>query len=191
MLEGVLGSKAVFSVDGKRVLLSSGQEHDGVKILSIQQNTASVEIGGKRRQLRIGDSSIVASPYKQRKSVTVTVSPDNRGMYTTVGSINSLPVTFLVDTGASSIAMNAHEARRLGIEFRYKGKPTMVATASGTARAYNITLDKVSVGQITLNSVPAVVVDGDFPLQVLLGMSFLGRLEIQREGAVMRIKQKY
>lgn len=191
MLEGVLGDKVVMMIDGTRSVLVSGQVRDGVKILRIQPNSVTVEIDGKQRQIRMGDSSVVASPYKQRESVTVTVAPDSRGMYMATGSINELPVSFIVDTGATTIAMNALQAKRLGIDYRFKGKLTTVATASGAAKAYYVTLDKVSIGSISLNNIPAVVIDGQYPVQVLLGMSFLGKLEIQHEGTVMRLKKKY
>ena len=190
-LEGILGSKAVLSIDGKRKLLSKGQQEDGVKIISIHPNSVEVKIEGKSRRLRMGDHNTVASPYKQKESATVIVSSDARGMYTTVGSINGLPVSFLVDTGATSIAMNAVQAKRLGIDFRIVGKETMVGTASGVARAYRVTLDKVTLGAITLRNISAVVLEGGFPVQTLLGMSFLGQLDLQREGSVMRIKKKY
>lgn len=191
VLEGVLGSKVVLMIDGNRTVLGADESKDGVKVLSIQQNSATVEVDGSRRQLRFGDNSVVSSQYKKRESITVTVAPDARGMYMTNGSINELPVSFLVDTGATTIAMNAQQARRLGIDFRFRGKPTVVATASGAAKAYYVTLDKVSVGSITLRNITAVVIDGQFPIQVLLGMSFLGQLEIQHEGALMRLKKKY
>lgn len=190
VLQGVLGSKAVLSIDGKRALLSAGQSKQGVSLIKIMPNSVIVKIDGERKQLRMGGNA-VSSSYKKRKSVTVTVSPDNRGMYTTVGSINGLPISFLVDTGATTIAMNSDQAKRLGIDFRINGKPTMVGTASGMTKAYQVTLDTVSVGSITLNNIPAVVINGKFPVQVLLGMSFLGQLDIQREGSVMRIKKKY
>ena len=190
-LEGILGSKAVLSIDGKRKLLASGQQEAGVKLIKIYPDSIEVKIDGSLKRLRMGDHHAVASPYKQRKSTTVIVSPDARGMYITVGSINGLPVSFLVDTGATTIAMNAIEAKRLGIDFRMVGRKTMVGTASGNARAYGVILDKVTLGAITLNNVSAVVIDGRFPEQTLLGMSFLGQLEIQREGLVMRIKKKY
>jgi aspartyl protease family protein len=133
----------------------------------------------------------VAAPYKQRAHSEVTIVRNAAGMYTTVGSINSLPVDFLVDTGASVIAMNAGHARRLGIDFRLSGQPTMVGTASGITQAYRVILDTVSVGEISARQVPAVVIDGAFPVQVLLGMSFLGQVEIQREGALMRLKKRH
>ena len=139
----------------------------------------------------MGGHSVVASPYKQKESATVIVSSDARGMYTTVGSINGLPVSFLIDTGATTIAMNAVQAKRLGIDFRITGQKTMVGTASGVAKAYQVTLNKVTLGAITRHNISAVVIEGGFPVQTLLGMSFLGQLDIQREGSVMRIKKKY
>ncbi len=191
ILEGIMGSKAVLSIDGKRQLLSSGQQQDGVRVIKIHPNGIDVNIDGKKRHLRMGDHHAVSSPYKQRKSATVIVLPDARGMYTTVGSINGLPVSFLIDTGATTIAMNSVQAKHLGIDFRIVGRETMVGTASGVARAYQVTLDKVTLGAITRHNIPAVVIEGGFPVQTLLGMSFLGQLDIQREGSVMRIKKKY
>lgn len=110
-------------------------------------------------------------------------------MYTTVGSINGLPVSFLVDTGATTIAMNVVDARRLAVNYRFKGVEARVSTASGLAKAYRVSLDKVTVGEISLRNVKAVVIDGLFPKQVLLGMSFLGQLEIQRSAGMMQLKQ--
>ena len=190
-LQGILGSKAVLLIDGKRQLLSSGEKEDGVKIIKIYPDSIEVNIDGKLRRLRMGDLNAVSSPYKQRESATVIVAPDARGMYVTVGSINGLPVPFLVDTGATTIAMNAAQAKRLGIDFRITGQVTMVGTASGVTKAYRVTLNKVTLGAITLHNISAVVLEGRFPVQALLGMSFLGQLEIQREGSVMRIKKKY
>lgn len=190
-LQGILGSKAVLSIDGKRKLLSSGQLENGVKIIRIHPNSVEVTIEGEPNHLRMGDHNTVATPYKQKESATVVVSPDARGMYTTVGSINGLPVSFLVDTGATTIAMNAVQAKRLGIDFRIVGNATMVGTASGVTKAYQVVLDKVTLGPITLRNISAVVIEGGFPVQTLLGMSFLGRLELQREGSVMRIRKKY
>jgi len=178
-------------IDGSRAVLGENDVKDGIKILNVQKDSVIIEIDGHRKQLRFGDNQVVSSQYKKRDSVTVAVAPDSRGMYMTTGSINDLPVSFLVDTGATTIAMNAQQARHLGIDFRLRGKPTVVATASGAAKAYYVTLDKVSVGSIKLQNISAVVIDGHFPIQVLLGMSFLGKLEIQHEGSLMRLKQKY
>jgi aspartyl protease family protein len=85
--------------------------------------------------------------------------------------------------------MNVNQAKSLGIE--YQSKPVQVETASGRAKAYLITLDQISIGDIRVFDVPAVVVDSNSPSQVLLGMSFLKRLEISDNNQLMELKQKY
>jgi len=192
VLQGILGSKALLLVDGQRQLLSvRDAATQGVRVLRISAEHVDVEIDGKRRRLRLGDHYSVTGRYKARSAVEVAIPKDKRGMYSTVGSINGLPVPFLVDTGASTIAMNAQQARRLAIDFRVTGEPTFVGTASGVSKAYRVRLDKVTIGGISQRNVPAVVIDGQFPVQTLLGMSFLGRLEIQRDGSILRLKQKF
>jgi len=191
-LQGILGSKALLLVDGERLILSVGQTvKSGVRVLRIDADSVEITIDGQHRRLRLGDSHTVTGPYKERKSVEVTIFRDKRGMYNTVGSINGLPVNFLVDTGATTIAMNKQHAKRLAIDFRVIGDPTFVGTASGVTKAYRVTLDKVSVGGITLRNITAVVMDGNFPVQVLLGMTFLGQLEMQREGAALHLKKHF
>jgi len=91
-------------------------------------------------------------------------------------------VNFLVDTGATNIAMNEIVAGRLGIDFRYSGTPTRVSTASGIAPAHNVTLASVRVGDIELKNIRATVLEGQYPREVLLGMSFLSRVELERKG---------
>ncbi|MEO5703027.1 MAG: retropepsin-like aspartic protease, partial [Gammaproteobacteria bacterium] len=96
----------------------------------------------------------------------------------------------MVDTGATFIAMNAPQAKRLGIQYRMDGQPVMTNTASGTAMGYQVTLQRVRVGEIELRDIDAIVLEGNSPTEVLLGMSFLGRLEMQHSGQVMQLKRK-
>jgi len=112
-------------------------------------------------------------------------------MYTTVGSINGLPVSFLVDTGATQVAMNAAQARRLGIDYRVTGSPAEVTTASGVERAWMVSLDSVKLGELEVRNVQAVVLDGAQPQTTLLGMSYLGRMKIINDGQLMTLQKKY
>jgi len=192
VLQGILGSKALLQVDGQRQMMSVRDAMQrGVRVLRIAEEQVDVEVDGKQRRLRLGDSHSVAGRYKARETTEVIIVKNNNGMYSTVGSINGLPVSFLVDTGATSVAMNAQHAKRLAIDFRVTGEPVFVGTASGVSKAYRVTLDRVTVGGITQHNVRAVVIDGNFPVQALLGMSFLGQLEIQRDGNIMRLKKKF
>lgn len=187
-LQGILGKKALLLVDGERLMLSVGQAMKfGVRVLRIGAETVDITVDGKPRQLHLGDSHSVTGRFQKRKSIEVTIFPDKRGMYNTVGSINGLPVSFLVDTGATTIAMNKQHARRLAVDYLVLGKPIVVGTASGMTKAYQVTLDKVSVGGIGLRNVVAVVMDGNFPVQVLLGMSFLKQLKYNYEGSALHL----
>jgi aspartyl protease family protein len=111
-------------------------------------------------------------------------------MYLTFGSINGRSVRFLVDTGASAIAMNKEQAKQLGIRYDKIGVPASVSTASGFTNAYRVRLKTVTVGKITESNVEAFVIDGNHPGPILLGMTFLGRLDIEHSGNALKLSQK-
>jgi aspartyl protease family protein len=96
----------------------------------------------------------------------------------------------LVDTGATLISMNQSEARRLGINY-LKGQKGYSQTASGIAGVYRVKLDTVKLGDIVLNNVDAAVHEGDGPPIVLLGMSFLSRVEMKREGERLVLTKRF
>ena len=89
---------------------------------------------------------------------------------------------FIVDTGASHVVISADRARKLGLRYDRR-KPIKVVTASRTETAYQVTIASVSVGGIFNNEVKALVTRGKFPSTVLLGMSFLGSLQMRQEGS--------
>ncbi|MNJ70419.1 hypothetical protein D3C77_668750 [compost metagenome] len=97
---------------------------------------------------------------------------------------------FLVDTGATSVAINENQARRLGIDYRAAGQPLLVNTASGTAKAWRVRLNSVKVGAIDVLGVEAVVLEGESPSEALLGMSFLGRVSWREDQGVLRLESK-
>ncbi len=97
---------------------------------------------------------------------------------------------FLVDTGATSIALSAADARRLGIDY-LSGQPGLMSTANGTAAAYRVRLDSVRVGDIVANNVEGAVLEGSQMPVALLGMSFLNRMEMKREGQFMVLIRRY
>lgn len=188
---GLFANKAVVRVDGRQHVLSVGQTSpEGIKLISSNPESAVLEVDGRRRSYRLG-SAVSTRPSDTDDAPAVRIWPNLHGMFTTVGNIDGLPVNFLVDTGATTVAMNAGQARRLGIEFRVDGTPILVHTASGTARAWRVSLDRVQVGRIRLTNVAAVVLDGASPLRVLLGMSFLGRLDLRRENGALVLRKRY
>lgn len=186
---GLFKDKAVVRIDGKRRLLRAGvRSPEGVVLISASSEGAVLEVDGERRTYSLGNQ--VSTRYAQAPSKEVRIWRNAGGMYTTVGSINGHPVDFMVDTGATAIAMNADQARLLGIDFRLDGEQGMAHTASGAARVYQVNLDRVGVGDIVLHNVEAVVLEGSAPHTALLGMSFLGRLQIEHDGKAMVLRQR-
>ena len=96
---------------------------------------------------------------------------------------------FLVDTGATSIALGPTDARRIGIDPN-QGQKGLVGTANGNAVVSRVVLNTVRIGDITLHNVEAVVMPTEMP-EALLGMSFLNRMEMQRDGNTMTLKKRF
>jgi len=187
---GLFSGRAVLLVDGQQRLLKPGQTSpEGVKLISATSEEAVLLIDGQEITARLDGR--VSARKRTAEVNEVQVWRDTAGMYTTVGSINGLPVSFLVDTGATSVAMNANQARRLGIDYRVIGRQSVVTTASGVTHAWAVTLDTVKVGDLELHNVDAVVLEGAHPATTLLGMSYLGRLEINNDGRLMTLRKKY
>jgi aspartyl protease family protein len=106
----------------------------------------------------------------------VTLKADPRGHFVFDGEINDRPVTFMADTGASVVFLTYEDAERLGLSPRSLDFSASAATANGTSRVAPVTLDRVSVDDITVRDVPAAVAEKGALATNLLGMSFLGRL---------------
>ena len=187
---GLFRDRAVLTIDGQRRVLGVGQTSpEGVKLVSADAEGAVLEIEGVSKRYQLG--SQIGASYIPPAEQTIRLWPDGSGMYFTTGSINGMPVKFLVDTGATTIAMNANEARRLGINYRMQGSRGTVETASGVERAFGVMLDTVRVGEIQIRNVKAVVLEGNMPSEVLLGNSFLGRVHMEREGEALVLRKTY
>ena len=192
VVNGIFKNKAVLLINGKQHILSVGKTGpDGIKLTSIKGDKVTLNIDGKKQTYKLGDSTAISTNFKQSKEQEVTIALNSYGQFLTIGYINNQTVQFLVDTGATSVALNSMQAKKLGIDYLKKGVPGVVTTASGMSKAYSVTLDTVSIGEIRLHNIQAMVIEGNFPVHVLLGMSFLGSLDIHREGQLMKIKKKW
>ncbi len=185
---GLFKDKAIVSIDGgKPRTMSAGQSIGAVKLLSANSDRAQFEIDGQRRVLTMGQSLAGNAGTSQRASVSLTA--DARGHFSAGGSINGYPMNFLVDTGATSISISATEARRIGLDYR-AGKAGAVNTAAGVVPAWRVTFNTVKVGNVTLNQVEGLVLESGLSVP-LLGMSFLNRMEMKRDGQTMTLTQRY
>ena len=187
---GLFRDKAIVKIDGKQRILKLGKASpEGVLLISSNSDEAVLEIDGVQNSYRLGRH--IGSTFKRDEHPEVSIYKDELGMFQVVGTINNFPVNFLVDTGASHIAMNRNEARRLGIDYRQYGKRGYASTANGLVKTWTITLNKVTVGDVTLSNVKAFVNDSDSPHKILLGMSFLGQLEMKNVGSSLKLKKKF
>ncbi len=116
----------------------------------------------------------------------VTLLRNHSGHYVATGAINGSAVTFLVDTGATDVAIDERQAMQLGLK---KGPPIMVTTANGRVKGWRTLLRKVELGSIALQTVPATIVP-DLNGEALLGMSFLKRLTMIQRGRELTLRQE-
>jgi len=187
---GLFPGKAVVVIDGAapRVLTVGQKPVEGVTLISTDLESATLNIDGQRKTLKIGRHH--AGPTPASSSQTATLTADTRGHFVIDGQINGGSVRFLVDTGATTIALSSGDATRLGIDYR-KGQPGLMSTANGTTVAYRVKLDTVRVGEIVLNNVDADVLEGISIPFALLGMTFLSRMEMRREGQTMVLIRRF
>lgn len=182
--------KATLIIDGGRPLtLSAGETGPGgIKLISASSESAVVEIGGKRSTLRMDDHISGNAPASDKASVTLI--SDQSGHFITTGTINGATVRFMVDTGATMVSMGVADARRAGVNY-LAGERGMSQTANGLAPVYRVKLNNVKLGDITLNNVDGLVHENSALPLVLLGMSFLGRLEMKHAGDSLTLTRRF
>jgi aspartyl protease family protein len=191
---GVVGlsqGRAVVTVGDSprpRVLREGDTLPNGAKLLKATPDSAVFEVDGKRRTLTLG-SARLSGGASDPTSASVTLVADSAGHFVTTGAINGVTVKFLVDTGATLISMGVGDARRIGLNY-LKGQPGFSSTANGVVQVYRVKLDTVRIGDIALNNVDAVVHSGDMPW-VLLGMSFLNRVQMNRAGDELKLVKRF
>ena len=189
-LIGVIGDKAaVLALDGgEPKTVKVGQSWRGITVLAVEKDRATIEVDGKKRVLERGQYYSSGGAAGGRAKATLSADP--RGHFFVDGAVNGVPVRFVVDTGATLVSLPRQDAERLGIDYR-SGRRGTSRTANGPAPVYLVKLDSVKVGGIELHSVDALVHEGGGLDQALLGMSFLNRLEMQRDGATMTLIQRF
>ncbi len=185
---GLFADKAVLVIDGGTPrTVRVGQAVGRVKLVEVGKDSATLDINGQRARIGIGEPvSVGATTGAQRQ---VTLVADVRGHFLTNGSLNGSSVQFMVDTGATAVAMDRATAMRAGINLS-KGEAGLAGTANGVVATVRVKIAKISIGDVTLYDVDGTVVSAPMP-QVLLGMSFLNRMEMRRDGSTMVLTQRY
>ena len=190
-LQGMLGNKALLIVDGSAPKsVAPGESYKGVKVLSTLGDQAVVEIAGQRHTLRIGEApASVGGGAAPARAGKIVLTAGSGGHFLASGAVNGRAVQFLVDTGATTVAMGAADAERLGIDYR-KGRLARSGTANGTVTAYLVKLASVRVGEVEVYDVDAAVLPSHSgPL--LLGNSFLSRFQMTRFNDQLVLERRY
>ena len=186
---GIFPGKALLVVEGgaPQTVALGQRTADGVRVVAIEGEVVTLEIDGQKRQLRVGQNVVSQKSSGDRQQTTLAA--DTQGHFFSTGEVNGRTVRFLVDTGASMVSMGAADAARIGVDWR-KGQAGISNTANGQVRVWKVKFDTVRVGDVTLHGVDGLVHETDLPI-VLLGMSFLSRMEIRNEGSTMTLKKRF
>ena len=188
-LAGVIGARAVLVIDAgaPQTLAVGARSREGVKLVALRDEIATVEVDGRRETLRLGEHAIHVKGGQE--AVRLQLQADSQGHFVSRGRINGIEVNLLVDTGATFVSLGRSDAKRIGLDYT-KGERGLTATANGTVPVWRMRLDTVELGSMTLHNVDASVHESELPM-TLLGMSFLNRTQWQRDGDKLILQKRY
>ncbi len=189
-LAGVLGKRALLMVDGGAPRsIGVGETHQGVRLLSVQGDQAEIDIAGRRLTVRLGDSPASVGARGPGGAGRIVIASDGRGHFISQGRINGQLMQFMVDTGASTLAIGAPEADRMGLAYK-SGQLVSVSTANGATQGWAVKLSTVRVGEVELTGLDAVVMPMSMPY-ILLGNNFLAQFQMTRTSDQMVLERRY
>ncbi len=190
-LQGMIGGKALLVVDGGAPrIVAAGQTVQGVKVVSTSGDQAVVEFDGRRETLRVGETpGNVGGNGSALRGNRIVLAAASGGHFMTLGAINGHAVQFMVDTGATDVAMSAEQADRIGLDYR-SGQLARSGTANGTVVSWRVKLAAVRLGDVEVFNVDASVLPTGMPY-VLLGNSFLNRFQMKRDNDQMVLERRY
>jgi len=190
-LQGMLGSKALLVIDGGAPkAVAAGETWKGVKVVSTSGDQAVLEQNGQRQTLRVGEAPMrMGAGTDAPKGNKIVLAAGSGGHFITQGAINGRAVQFMVDTGATSVAMGVADAERLGIDYR-KGQMARGNTANGAVTVYQVKLASVRIGEVEVYDVDAAVLPTG-ATHVLLGNSFLNRFQMTRFNDQLVLERRY
>jgi len=175
-------SRAEIVINGGEVrsIWTGDTTPEGVKLRSITDDSAVFEIDGKVWTLKPGQGT-----YSQ-----TTLRANAHGQFFVTARVNDVSFPAIIDTGATAVAMNSDDAQRLGIDY-LRGKRIVAQTANGAQTAYLVTFSSVQVGEIVLTDVAGSVLEvrkDELPV-VLIGMSFLRKVDMRRSGETLLLQR--
>ena len=189
-MSGSLGDKALLVIDGAPRTVAAGASVSGVKVISVSGSQTVVELGGKRQTLVLGGAQVnLGGAASAGGGTTITLAAGPGGHFVSGGTINGRAVRFVVDTGATNVALSEAVARSIGLDFG-KGERVLTNTANGQVVAHRVSLREVRVGDVTVYNVDATIVPAMMDM-VLLGNSFLSRFQMKRDADVLVLEKRF
>lgn len=193
VLSGILGGRALLLVGASAPkAVAPGETFQGVRLLSLDKDSALLEQDGQRFTLRLGEAPVQVKPgsaaARPANGKRITLTSDSAGHFKSQGSINGQIMQFVVDTGATVVSIGRSDAERMGLAF-LGGQPVQMQTANGTAQGWRIQLQSVRIGDVEVFDVEAVVTPMAMPV-VLLGNSFLNRFQMHRVSDQMVLEKR-
>ena len=189
-LAGSMGTKALLVIDGQPHTLAVGQSAMGVTLLQLSDGQAQVQRGGSTATLRLGGAParLAGTPQAATTAREIVLPVGLGGHFMSSGAINGRPVQFMVDTGATVVAISQAEAERIGLEYRNAPR-ALTQTANGAVPVHRVSLNAVRVGEVEVNNIDAIVMPAQMPY-VLLGNSFLARFQMRRDNDLLRLERR-
>jgi aspartyl protease family protein len=182
MVMSLTGSRVEVLIDNRavRTLRIGESSAEGVRLVDIRDGAALLEFDGRRWQMRLGSST----------APSAVLQADERGHFIVNADVNGVPLRALIDTGATSVAINMTDARRAGVNFA-GARRVWVQTAGGPRSAILARLAYVRIGELLVRDVEATVSEANELPIALLGMSFLNRVELQRSGQTLTLTGRH
>ena len=185
---GMLGDKALLIIDGQARGVAVGATVQGVKLVKLDGAVAQVEIGGKPQILRMGGGAVVGVDTSGETGSRIVLNMGPGGHYLGQGAINGQPMHFMVDTGATFVALSSDMASDLGIDIS-KGTAARMSSANGSMTARIVTIASITVGDVTVHNVQAAISPAPMPF-VLLGNTFLSRFQMRSDDDTLTLLRK-
>jgi len=172
---------------GTTVRIGVGETVEDVKLLRADQDGAVLSIHGKTQTLPL----VAAEPSVGNPTLSdsITLRAGMQGQFYTNASVNGRSMGFLIDTGASLTTLTRTQAQRIGLRYR-NGARAKAGTVNGVVNGWRVSLDSIRIGDVMVRDVDAIIVDNDALPMGLLGMSYLDRFDMQRQGSTLVLRRR-
>ncbi len=186
---GLFEGAALLRVNGLQRLVRSGDTFEGVLVEEADPHSVVVSQAGVKEELTL--SGHIATSFTPPTRRQWSIPANSQRQYITSVTINGRRTMGMIDTGANVVAMSSQTAERIGLDYQELGREGVATTASGQVKAWHFKLERLNVGGLDTGYLDTTVIEGAYPEMVLLGMSFLEKIDMRETSGVLHLYQKY